>query len=111
MVATVLASLAGQGLQSDERFTASYVDERIRKGFGPMRIRAELCERGVDASLIERYLDRDEARWQELLARVHTKKYGAAPAQGRSELARRGRFLEYRGFTSGQVSRFLHIED
>lgn len=107
----VLEALAGQGLQSDARFTEYYVEERMRKGYGPLRIQAELRERGIGEALIERHLERDESDWRELLARVHNKKFGAKPLRDRAELAKRARFLEYRGFSSSQVSRFLHLED
>ncbi len=110
-VEAVLDVIAGQGLQSDDRFSETYLNERMRKGFGPLRIRAELRERGIEESLIALYLDSiDETDWMERLASVHNKKFGMAPAQGRSELARRGRFLEYRGFSSSQVSRFLRFD-
>jgi regulatory protein len=110
-VQQVLDDLAEQGLLSERRYVESYVDERIRKGFGPLRIEAELRERGVDEGLIRRHLDREEETWLELLAGVHDRKFGSGPAQGRPDLARRARFLEYRGFTSAQVSRFLRFSD
>jgi len=108
---SVLDSLAEQGLQSDERYVESYVDQRMRKGFGPRRIEAELRERGVDDHLIHRHLDIDDEIWRELMRDVHDRKFGPAAADGRSELGRRARFLEYRGFTSAQVSRFLRFDD
>jgi len=106
----VLSGLADRKLLSDTRFVESYVDRRMRNGFGPLRIRAELGERGVDQGLIEAQVDQDEDTWMELLAEVHDKKFGKHPASGRVELARRARFLEYRGFTAAQVSRFLRYE-
>ncbi len=111
LLARVLDELARQGLQSDERYVESYVNERIRKGFGPLRIEAELRERGVDEDLIRRYLDIDDRTWRELMSAAHDRKFGPGPAEGRSDIARRARFLEYRGFTSAQVSRFLRFDD
>jgi regulatory protein len=103
----VLTGLADRNLVSDARFVESFVDARMRKGFGPLRIRAELRERGVDDRQIGQRLDRDEEVWMALLAEVHNKKFGEHQTTGRAELARRARFLEYRGFTTAQVSRFL----
>lgn len=106
-VAAVVERLAERGLASDARFAAAYVDQRIRAGFGPLRIRAELCQRGLDPALVATYLDQDEDYWSEQLAAAQRKKFGAQPARTRQELARRARFLEYRGFSSGQIGRML----
>lgn len=111
MAGQVLDRLAEQGLLSDDRFVESYVGERMRKGFGPLRIEAELRERGVDGELIRRHLEIDDESWRDLLKNVHDRKFGPGAVNGRSEIARRARFLEYRGFTSAQVSRFLRFDD
>lgn len=110
-VERVLTGLQEQGLLSDARFVDGYVEERLRKGFGPLRIRAELQERGIAAERIARSLGLDEEVWMDVLSRVHDKKFGEAPPSGRAEFARRARFLEYRGFTVSQVSRFLRFDD
>jgi regulatory protein len=110
-VERVLAGLEEQGLLSDARFVEGYVEERLRKGFGPLRIRAELQERGIEAGRIAHGLELDEEIWMDVLSRAHNKKFGEAPPSGHAELARRARFLEYRGFTAAQVSRFLRFDD
>jgi regulatory protein len=107
VVEDVIGRLAARGLQSDERFVEGYVAERGAKGFGPVRIRAELEQRGVEDALIRRHLSQDEGVWMALASRAHDRKFGAgAPADAR-EFARRARFLEYRGFTASQIGRLL----
>ena len=106
-VERALEELEGQGLQSDDRFAESFVASRRRRGSGPMRIRAELRDRGVCDSLIERHLDSDPELWGELMRNVHDRKYGPEPPQDVREWARRARFLEHRGFPIDQVRRFL----
>lgn len=110
-MAEVLAELQRQGLLSDERFLESYVEERMRKGFGPLRIRAELRERGIGDESIDAALDFPAQDWQDVLIRVHDKKYGRQPPSDRTELARRARFLRYRGFTAEQVSRLFPFDE
>ncbi|VAW48835.1 Regulatory protein RecX, partial [hydrothermal vent metagenome] len=44
----VLVKLRDEGLQSDVRFTEAYVYFRIQKGYGPIRIQADLKQRGID---------------------------------------------------------------
>jgi regulatory protein len=103
----VLDGLARAGLQSDRRFSESYIESRVRRGSGPLRIRAELRERGIDDTLIAEGLEAYAGEWRETLRQVHDSKYGADLPSDRKELARRARFLEYRGFPSELIARLL----
>jgi len=107
VVEHVLADLEQQGLISDRRFAETYVDQRCRKGFGPLRIRAELAERGIDSGVVADCLDVDESVWCELLADVARRKFGSEPVADRREIAKRGRFLEQRGFPVGLIRQYL----
>lgn len=99
-----LQRLVDEQLQSDERFAMSFTRERMRRGHGPLRISAELTQRGVDSVLADRAIaaiPRDEGvSWQSVAAEALAKKFGYAPAQDIQEKARRIRFLRYRGFSS-----------
>lgn len=106
-VDAALDRLAGQGLLSDARMAEVYVEERLGKGFGPLRVRRELRERGVSDALIDACLDRGADEWLALMARAHARKFGAASAGDARERARRARFLEYRGFPAELIGRFF----
>ena len=106
-VARILDDLIESDLVSNERMAEAYVASRARKGFGPRRLRQELRERGVENDLIAPLLDRDAEDWAERLGQVVDKKFGPEPATDPKELARRARFLEYRGFPSDLVRRYL----
>ena len=103
----LLDRLAAQRLQSDERFTASYVRMRSGRGYGPQRIRAELRERGVDPELIERacagrcHLDAgaDMPRIDDIWRR----KFAGHLPQDYRERARQMRFLQQRGFPLSEI--------
>jgi len=103
----VLDDLAATGLQSDERMADAYVNERLRRGFGPLRIRQELRERGVAEEVIQACLDLPPGDWLALMDGVATRKFGLAKAGERKEVARRARFLEYRGFPTELIGRYL----
>ena len=96
-----------RGLLSDERFAEEFVGSRMRRGVGPVRIGAELRQRGVSDELIGRYLDQDPELWMDRLRQVHDRKYGSGPPQDRKEQARRARFLLQRGFTGEQIRDLL----
>ncbi|MET0065043.1 MAG: regulatory protein RecX [Candidatus Thiodiazotropha sp.] len=103
----VLDDLQTASLQSDERYAQQFVESRVNRGQGPVRIRIELRERGVDDALIRQAMAPFEDEWPELLNGVHDAKYGQQRSGDFKEAARRARFLESRGFPGDLVRRFL----
>ncbi|MCU0970226.1 MAG: RecX family transcriptional regulator [Gammaproteobacteria bacterium] len=103
----VLDDLARRGLQSDARFAEQYVAARAARGYGPVRIRAELRERGLDDGLIADHLDERDPVWRERLDAVARKRFGSRAPSDYADRARRARFLEYRGFGPALVRRVL----
>ncbi len=107
MVREQLDVLAGANLQSDERFTESYVRSRAGKGFGPVRIRAELAERGIDRALAQRGLAAAEIDWFACAADWYQRRYGEKPVADLKEKSRRQQALARRGFSHEHVRELL----
>ncbi len=106
----MLAELAQAGLQSDARYVEAYVRSRRAKGFGPLRIVSELRSRGVPATAFDAVVDATSPAWEACAAAALRKRFGAsAPADAR-ERARQARFLEQRGYSTGQIRRALQGE-
>lgn len=103
-------NLVRQGLQSDERFVEGYVNMRIRKGFGPVRIGAELQERGIDKEQGERFLVPLNSSWLELARRVRCKKFGKQIPQDLHRKIQQMRYLYYKGFTNDQIKETFNHE-
>lgn len=103
----IVCALAVEGLVSDERFTESLMRVRRSRGYGPLRIRHELREKGVPTLVIEQWLDVPARDWIEDLKRVRRKKFGSAHPKSYAERAKQARFLQYRGFTSEQIQQGL----
>lgn len=103
----VLDDLEGRGLLSDERFTEQYLNSRMRKGFGPLRIRAELRERGVADELIEAWLDLPAEEWLAHLHEAALGRFGDSFPQDARSQAKQARFLQYRGFPESLIRRYL----
>ena len=97
-IAAVLDDLQAESLLSDQRFTESYIRQRVSKGYGPDRIRQELRQKGVAGELLEIALEQAEIDWVERAAEVRLKKFGPTPPPDFKEKARQLRFLNYRGF-------------
>jgi len=110
-VVTTLAALVAQGLLSNARYAESYVQSRFQRGHGPLKIRAELRERGIDDALIDACLEDYAARWPELLEQVRLKKFGPARPADFRERSRQMRFLQQRGFTGEQIDALFRARD
>lgn len=106
-IGEALDKLVEQGLQSDERFVAMYVQYRASRGFGPRRIGQELQQRGVASALIDQYIWSDAAFWQKVLANVWQKKYHGEQPNDAESLATQRRFLLQRGFAAESVHELL----
>ena len=103
LIDRVVADLAGQGLLSDRRFADAYVRARFERGFGPVRIRSELRQRGVCAELVAETLAHLCGDWLESATRQRRKRFGGAlPGDARAR-ATQMRFLQQRGFTGEQI--------
>jgi len=86
------------------------IHARRRRGYGPLRIRRELQDKGIAAEVIERWLDAGQAEWTDDVRRVHRQKFGGRVPKSLSERARQARFLQYRGFTFDQIQQALNPE-
>lgn len=109
-VDAVILGLVEAGALDESRFVEVYVAERIRKGFGPLRIRAELRERGIPDDLVDAGLDGD-MDWEADLQELHDRRFGDGAPRDRDEYAKRGRFLQQRGFPAEMIRRRLHFPD
>jgi len=108
MLEDQLSRLAAQQLQSDVRFAESYARQRIGRGYGPLRLREELRERGVSAADIAATLEQMHVDWRAIALDVLQKKFGATTASSLKEQARRARFMQARGFSSEHYRRQQH---
>ncbi|MEY6432324.1 regulatory protein RecX [Thioalkalicoccus limnaeus] len=106
-VASLLEELVAKGLLCEARLAEHYVAERLRKGFGPLRVREELHRKGLPDEVIDPHLRLSDDRWRELITMAHDKRFGPAKSQDPREQARRGRFLESRGFPVGLIRSLL----
>ena len=111
LVGAVLERLTLTGAIDEARLAEHYVAERAGKGFGPLRIRAELWEKGLPEDLFDHHLEALEGEWPDYLAAAHDRRFGPGRPTDRADCARRGRFLEQRGFPPEMIRRYLRWND
>lgn len=103
----VLQALKEDRLQSDERFTESYVNHRFNAGVGPLKIRYELRQKGVSDGLVDVFLEPLSDQWDELMTRQRIRKFGAPIPDDYAERMKQARFLQNRGFSPESVMRLF----
>ncbi len=103
-IEAVIRRLLELNYLSDERFTKTYVEERINKGDGPIKIRANLQRRGIDRHLINVSVSSDDEFWLARAQEALVKRFDAPNAPlSLDEWKSRNNFLTSRGFTTSVV--------
>lgn len=98
----VVGDLADENLVSDQRFTEMYVRMRIRRLFGPLKIRGELRGRGISDHQIAQAMPDGQETWFDTATQWARKQY-----RGEMDYAVRAkiyRSLMNRGFTHEQAN-------
>ena len=98
-----VAQLVEDNLQSDARFVDAFISSRINQGKGPVKIRADLRERGIASAVVENGLEDAEQDWYALAIEVRQKKFTSEQPADFNEKARQMRFLQSRGFETDQI--------
>ena len=101
-----LNKLEGKNLLSDSRFAEEYVQARRKKGFGPIKISAELEKRGVYETLISKEIDKFDD-WEKIAELSFKKKFPDGVSKDFRKLQKQKNFLSNKGFTFYQIESVL----
>ncbi|MGX5220218.1 recombination regulator RecX [Pseudomonas segetis] len=107
LIDPALDRLAQEGLLSEARYLESFIRYRARSGYGPVRIREELSQRGLLRADVEQALAESGIDWAEQLLDVWQRKYAGKLPQDMRERAKQHRFLSYRGYPMELISELL----
>lgn len=99
----MIADLVQAGLINEQRFTENYIYWRQGKGFGPLRISAELQARRIPPEMIAEQLQITDNAWFTQVRKVWQKHYKGQIASDFKIRAKQMRFLQNRGFTREQI--------
>ena len=103
VVAAVVEGLVAERLLSETRFVEQFIRQHAGRGRGPLRIRAELRERGLPEAEIEAGLEAAGEDWAAVAREVRRRRFGVSPPGDYPERARQARFLQYRGFSNEHI--------
>lgn len=105
-VGPVIQEMAERNWQNDERYAECYVRQRIQNGYGPIRIRYELQQRGINDADLDAQAE-EQGGWQNLLLDLYCGKYDDQKSLTQNEWLKRSRFLQQRGFGGEMIKRLF----
>lgn len=82
----------------DASFAGRYIASRMRKGYGPQRIRQELQQKGLSCDHCDAAFQACGVDWGQVIRDVATRKFGEPLPRSYPEKIKVQRFLLYRGF-------------
>ena len=103
VISQLLDELEATYIQSDERYAEMFLRNRVRKGHGPNRIKVDLNKKGIASELSHTLLSSGSVDWRRLALTVLRRKCGEKRDLGKTDIARNGRFLAQRGFSTEQI--------
>ena len=107
MLEDTINGLVDDGLLSDERFAESYFQSRKNRGYGPLRIRNELKQRGVGDQIFSPLSD--EIEWSEFALEALKKKVRGDMPTETKDILKLKKFLNYRGFEFQDIDKAFQI--
>ena len=102
LLKTEINKLEEEGLIDNKRFAEQYIHSRSLRGYGPLRIKQELKQRGVNESIILPLMS--DIDWASFAIKVLEKKTAGNFPDETTQILKIKKFLNYRGFD------FNHIE-
>lgn len=106
MIEVELQRLTEDGLLSEQRYLESYIRSRANAGRGPMRIREELTQRGLQRGDIEQALNAADVDWDDNMHELWQRRF-AGQIIDLKDKAKQSRFLAQRGYAADAVRRLL----
>ncbi len=106
-ITAALDRLQQENLQSDSRFIESVVNSRVSAGFGPVKIKYELRQKGISVEWVDDYFSGMTVEWEQLMAAQRSKKFGQIIPVDYREKMKQARFLQNRGFSTESVMRLF----
>jgi regulatory protein len=103
-IAKTITTLIEQNYQSDERFTADFIQMRFNQGKGTIKISFDLKQRGINN------FDLSEFDFYTLAKKIRKQKFGQQQPKDYKEKAKQQRFLQSRGFNFEHINQAFKSE-
>jgi len=104
LIEDTIETLNQEGLQSDRRLAEVFLRSRANRGQGPLKIRSELKDKGVNDEDVKGAFFDCTIDWCEQVTSVSSKRFGEQAPENAKERAKRSRFLQQRGFSFNEIA-------
>ena len=101
ILSTEIKKLEEEGLIDHQRFAEQYIHSRSAKGYGTIRIKQELKQRGVNENIAQPLLNNID--WNSFAIAVLTKKVHHEYPKETKPVLKLKKFLNYREFDFSQI--------
>lgn len=99
-----IVKLKEEGLISNQRYAEAYIRSRFHSGFGPVRIKYELGQKGVIETIIIKAFQETDLDWDDKLKSEFKKKYESNEVKNLN-INKISKFFLYRGFDLEKISK------
>lgn len=99
LIPDIIQELIQKKYLDDDRFAEVYSRSRANKGYGLLRIKRELKEKGI-AECLSNVAHAD-------IREIYSRKFGNQFPKDLREKAKRVRYLQYRGFSFDEIKKVL----
>jgi len=100
----LLNELEEKDYLNEDRFLESYIRSRSQRGYGPVKIKHELKQKGLSDSQISSFITDCNIEWYELANSQRIKKFGDELPQEYKDKVKQMRYLFNRGFSTEQIN-------
>ena len=101
-----IVKLKEEGLISNQRYAEAYIRSRFHSGFGPVRIKYELGQKGVIETIIIKAFQETDLDWDDKLKSEFKKKYESNEVKNLN-INKISKFFLYRGFDLEKISKLI----
>ncbi|EKE71678.1 regulatory protein RecX [Gallaecimonas xiamenensis] len=106
-IQSLVEKLLAQGWLDHYRYAESAVRRLLQKGYGPMRIQAELSQKGIPDEVGKAALTEQLPDWSAQAQAAYNRRFRDAAITSPKDWAKRARYLSSRGFSPEQIRAVL----
>lgn len=108
----VITTCQSKNWQNDMRFCEQFLFSRVHKGYGLLRIKQEMQQKGIQNEVFQHVLAQNEIDWFALAKQVLVKKYPNYSAEkDLKNKQKMWRYLYSRGFSQAEIAALFKGDD
>ena len=108
---SAIGRLRDNNYLDNRRIAENMVSRFLRKQYGPVRIKQELRQKGIEQDVADAALNDSNADWFQVASDCRYKKFGNDQPADTKEKIRQMRYLQSRGFTMDMINEAMSSQE